>query len=171
MPTKSETSSQGKSYGTASDSNSASSGSDRQLRDASSAGSTSNQYNYRSKISSIVGSPKTFSRNKVVARPPPRHRVYEPTDPWWRPPLSSWIQETNRFTMFCFVLYNTLIVLLARYTDFCGAPSTNSSSFCSDDWILLEDKVLSGLGVGMFLLLAFRANQAYDRFWEGRKVW
>lgn len=28
-----------------------------------------------------------------------------------------------------------------------------------------------GFAVGMFLLLAFRANQAYDRFWEGRKMW
>mmetsp|Transcript_23277 Transcript_23277/g.48373 ORF Transcript_23277/g.48373 Transcript_23277/m.48373 type:complete len:114 (+) Transcript_23277:105-446(+) len=37
--------------------------------------------------------------------------------------------------------------------------------------MLLEDKVLTGFAVGMFLLLAFRANQAYDRFWEGRKNW
>jgi putative membrane protein len=62
---------------------------------------------------------------------------------------------------------------LARFTAFCGRSESDDVYFmiCSDDYMLNEDHVISGLGVGLFLLLAFRANNSYERFWEGRRAW
>ncbi|MEO1450508.1 MAG: bestrophin family ion channel, partial [Bacteroidota bacterium] len=39
------------------------------------------------------------------------------------------------------------------------------------DVIVIEPAVFSLLGVFLSLLLVFRTNSAYDRWWEGRKQW
>lgn len=122
-----------------------------------------------------VGNPDTFLKSMNEEREPRRHIRYDPTDSWFSPPILSWIPETNRGVL-CFVLlYNIAVVLIARFTAFCGTPKdyahAESYRFCDEKWILLEDKALTGFSVGMFLLLAFRANQSYDRWWEGRRVW
>jgi putative membrane protein len=38
-------------------------------------------------------------------------------------------------------------------------------------WIAIPSTVHSLVGVALGLLLVFRTNAAYDRFWEGRKLW
>jgi putative membrane protein len=38
-------------------------------------------------------------------------------------------------------------------------------------WIAIPSTVHSLVGVALGLLLVFRTNSSYDRFWEGRKLW
>lgn len=141
-------------------------------QDSSHSRGGSNRYSLQS-LKSMVGNPATFLRTANESREQRRQMVYEPTHYWWEPPLYAWIPETNREILLILLLYNVLVVLLAKFTPLCGDPdhTQHSHIFCGDEWILLEDKALVGFAVGMFLLLAFRANQAYDRWWEGRKMW
>ena len=123
---------------------------------------------------SIIGGVHTLKSGEKEVREKRKQATYEPTHHWWQPPLSAWIPESNREILCLIVMYNIAIALLGKYTSFCGEPSDNDKevhTFCSDDYILIQDKALNGFAVGLFLLLAFRANQAYDRFWEGRKNW
>lgn len=126
-------------------------------------------------LTGLVGNPQTFLKTADERREKGRQMTYEPTHHWWEPPLRAWVPETNREILLLLFAYNALVVLMAKFTAFCGTPDPqkviNEHVFCDDEWILLEDKALVGFAVGMFLLLAFRANQAYDRWWEGRKVW
>ena len=121
----------------------------------------------------IVGTRQTFRLGKDEVREK-RHQVtYEPTHRWWEPSLSSWLPEYNREISLLLFLYNAAIPILAEFTSFCGEHTEKDvaiHSFCSDDYLLLEDKVLSGFAVGMFLLLAFRSRQAYDRWWYVRMI-
>jgi hypothetical protein len=124
--------------------------------------------------STMIGNQKTLQLGRKEVREQRHIVTYEPSHQWWEPPLSAWLPEYNREILALLFLYNTLIVLLARFTSLCGTHSDSdveTHDFCSDDFMLLEDQALTGFTVGMFLLLAFRANQAYDRFWEGRKSW
>jgi putative membrane protein len=102
----------------------------------------------------------------------------------WKPPLKAWLYELNHEIVVSLVLWNAAVVALAAFTDFCGnndnndfdfdeesTSSYNSSSLCDDQWVMDDDVVYNALGVGMFLLLAFRAHEGYDRFWDGRKAW
>lgn len=113
----------------------------------------------------IVGTRETIEKwqNEVRGE---RHQVaYEPSDYWWKPPLTSWIPENNLGILIVLCLYNAMVPILAYYTNFCGQSSDiNNHIFCSDDYILLQDKAITGFAVGMFLLLAFRTRQAYDRW-------
>lgn len=122
----------------------------------------------------MIGTKNTFKLGDKEVRKCRRQLVFPPTARWWEPPLSSWLPEYNREILLLLFLYNCSIPFLAYFTNFCGNASDNdveNHMFCSDDFVLLEDKVLTGFAVGLFLLLAFRANQAYDRFWEGRRSW
>ncbi|KAJ3053557.1 hypothetical protein HK097_003986 [Rhizophlyctis rosea] len=38
-------------------------------------------------------------------------------------------------------------------------------------WFLVSNQLVTILGVVMSLLLVFRTNTAYDRYWEGRRTW
>ena len=38
-------------------------------------------------------------------------------------------------------------------------------------WVAISEKAHALIGVAVGLLLVFRTNAAYDRFWEGRKLW
>ncbi|CAB9509079.1 UPF0187 protein [Seminavis robusta] len=140
-------------------------------------GSDSKHSSSKARISriakSLVGNPATFLRTQNESRGVRKQRTYEPSHRWWEPPLSSWLPQFNREVLVVLWIYNVLVAVLARYTGLCGYPAEDSPahSFCGEDWVLLEDNALGGFAVGMFLLLAFRANQAYDRFWEGRKMW
>ena len=118
--------------------------------------------------SAVIGTMQTFHLGKDEVREKRRQVIYEPTDHWWEPPLSSWLPEYNREILLILFIYNALVPILAKYTNLCGKPDDDDAgnhTFCSDDFILLEDKALTGFAVGMFLLLAFRSRQAYDRWW------
>lgn len=125
--------------------------------------------------SPVVGTSSTLQQFQNEKRPKPRNSFIEPNRGWSHLPLSDWIPESNREIMLVFFAYNVALVFLARYAGLCGEPKDDNADsknvFCSEDFVLTEDRVLTGLTVGMFLLLAFRANQAYDRFWEGRRAW
>ena len=146
-----------------------------------------------SSSSSIVG---TRQEHKLKIGEQRLQRIlyynFEPNHKWWEPPIQAWLPDTNREIFAMLVVYNITITLLAKYTSFCGIPPTTtgndddeddedyegggsggsgSSSFCNDEWMLNENHIITGLAVGLFLLLAFRANNSYARFWEGRKAW
>jgi ion channel-forming bestrophin family protein len=132
---------------------------------------------FSTKLKSSVGGPSTFLRTANERRRRQRRKqvtVYEPTHRWWEPPLRMWIPKYNREIQAALFLYYVVFTFMAKYTLLCGVPEAGRESandFCSDDWFLLDDKVLSGFATGMFLLLAFRASQAYDRWWEARRLW
>ena len=124
------------------------------------------------KSSSVIGGMNNFKQGKEEVRPSNHNVTYDPTHRWWEPPLGAWFPETNREILYLLWLYNAAVVLLARFTNLCGSPAdVDDAQFCSEDFMLHEDMDLRGFSLGLFLLLSFRANQAYDRFWEGRKVW
>ncbi|MEO0600807.1 MAG: bestrophin family ion channel, partial [Myxococcota bacterium] len=39
------------------------------------------------------------------------------------------------------------------------------------EWLRLPVMPISIVGAGIGIFVSFRANQAYDRWWEGRKLW
>ena len=101
---------------------------------------------------------------------------YEPTDNWFSTPIRAWHVDHNRKIVLIFFLFNAVVVLLARFTNICGVIQEDvldrRNRFCDEDtWIFMEDHVLSAISFGLFLLMAFRANNAYDRFWEARTAW
>ena len=122
--------------------------------------------------SSIVGTPSEHAKIRFDRRDKDRIVQYEPTNRWWKLPLRAWLYELNHEILLLLVLWNVAVVLLGYYTNFCGPPEDLTGGvLCSEDWVMTDDVVYNALGVGMFLLLAFRAHEAYDRFWDGRKAW
>lgn len=122
--------------------------------------------------SSLIGDVRTFQLGIQEIRRPNRILQYDPTHRWWEPPISAWIPELHREIIITIWIYNFAIVILARFTSLCGSPQdVVGARFCSEDFMLHEDMDLRGLSFGLFLLLSFRANQSYNRFWEGRKAW
>lgn len=120
----------------------------------------------------IVGTPSFHAERQNDRRDIDRTVVYEPTHRWWEPPLRAWIYDLNHEILIGLILWNTAIVLLGWYTDFCGESDPGrTGGFCDDDWTMADGAVYNTLGVGMFLLLSFRAHEGYGRFWEGRKAW
>ena len=121
---------------------------------------------------SLIGSVETFQAGAKEVRPPNRNVTYDPSHKWWEPPLRTWFPEHHREILYTIWLYNVVIVSLTRFTNLCGSPkNVQGAQFCSEDFMLHEDMDLRGFSFGLFLLLSFRANQAYNRFWEGRKAW
>jgi len=99
---------------------------------------------------------------------------YDPTHKWWEPPLRAWIPNPNREVLLILFVWNVIVVVAMRFVPICGdAPDEyKHSKFCDEEvWILANDAMISTLGIGLFMLLAFRANQSYNRFWEGRIHW
>lgn len=126
----------------------------------------------QAELSLIVGSPSEHAKVRHDRRDKDRIVTYEPTHRWWTPPLRAWLYELNHEILLLLVFWNVMIALLARYTYFCGHPDGGDGlSLCDEEWVMGDDVVYNSLGVGMFLLLAFRAHEAYDRFWDGRKAW
>ena len=120
----------------------------------------------------LIGDMQDFNKGKREVRPKNDNLTYHPTHHWWEPPLSAWFPEANREILYLLWIYNALVVVLARFTNLCGSPAdVDDAEFCSEDFMLHEDMELRGFSLGLFLLLSFRANQGYDRFWEGRKMW
>ena len=121
---------------------------------------------------SLIGGKDTFAQGRKEIRPPNRNLTYLPTHRWWEPPLGAWFPEVHREILYAVWIYNTTIVILIRFTNLCGKPSdVTGARFCSDDFMLHEDMDIAALSFGLFLLLSFRANQSYNRFWEARKAW
>uniref|UniRef100_A0A7S0XQN2 Bestrophin homolog n=1 Tax=Pseudo-nitzschia delicatissima TaxID=44447 RepID=A0A7S0XQN2_9STRA len=119
----------------------------------------------------LVGKPSDHAKVRHDRRDKHRIVAYEPTQRWWKPPLRAWLHELNHEIWLLLVLWNISVALLARYTSFCGGSNGNTLSLCDEEWVMNDDIVFNALGVGMFLLLAFRAHEGYDRFWDGRKAW
>ena len=61
------------------------------------------------------------------------------------------------FSVTLYTLWGTLWTLIYKFTSF-------------NNWAV-NPLIITILGVVMGLLLAFRTNTAYDRFWEARKIW
>ncbi len=85
--------------------------------------------------------------------------VYEPNKNWFRDILhltTSWTIQKILFGVFMSGLLSLLICFALYYFNI--EPKLNSGIF-------------SLLGVVLSILLVFRTNTAYDRWWEGRKEW
>jgi putative membrane protein len=85
--------------------------------------------------------------------------IYNPKD-WWKLILGFHKSDTFRIMMpgiLAMVVYTGLIVYLEREVFHLGFKNTTS--------------VHSLVGFVLSLLLVFRTNTAYDRWWEGRRLW
>ena len=100
-----------------------------------------------------------------------RQVTYSPNSPWWEPPLSAWVPISNREIVFFYTIVIITMVLAARFTPFCGIPPEETNNFCSPGWMFKTDHILKFISAGMFFLVAFRANQSYAKWWEGRCMW
>lgn len=85
--------------------------------------------------------------------------IYNPKD-WWKLILGFHKSDTFRIMMpgiLGMALYTGIIVYLERQVFHLGFKNTTS--------------VHALVGFVLSLLLVFRTNTAYDRWWEGRKLW
>ena len=123
----------------------------------------------------LIGTPELHAQRQFDRRDKDQILTYEPTAGWTKPPARAWIPELNRDVLVGFILWNAVVAILARFTGMCGVPPPDAPSYVlcgdSDEWVMGEVAVYNTLGVGMFLLLTFRAHEGYGRFWEGRKAW
>lgn len=85
--------------------------------------------------------------------------VYEPNKNWLGDIMNlskSWTMKKIVFAVVLIGIYSSLVVFLAQYFNY--DPKLHTGIF-------------SLLGVLLSILLVFRTNSAYDRWWEGRKQW
>ena len=85
--------------------------------------------------------------------------IYNPKD-WWRLILGFHKSDTFRIMMpgiLAMALYTALVVYLEREVFHAGFRNTTS--------------IHALVGFVLSLLLVFRTNTAYDRWWEGRRLW
>jgi putative membrane protein len=137
-------------------------------------GNSNGNVNEDRKSSIIVGTPAFHAERQYDRRDIDGTLIYDPTHKWWDPPARAWILSLNQEIVGALIVWNIVVVLLARYTNLCGSYESNRHQgglFCDEDWVMSDDTVYNTLGVGMFLLLSFRAQEGYSRFWEGRKAW
>ncbi len=85
--------------------------------------------------------------------------VYEPNKNWFRDIWNlstSWTIKKIFYGVLMSGLVSTIIVIALYYCDITPA---------------LHSGIFSLLGVVLSILLVFRTNTAYDRWWEGRRLW
>jgi hypothetical protein len=92
---------------------------------------------------------------------------------WSSVPRSAWVPNIN-WTVFLLVLAiqtgATVAIFCTQINEAIQGSLASCEGFCGS-WIHLNEKAHSHTGFALFLLIAFRANSSYDRFWEGRKLW
>ena len=117
----------------------------------------------------IIG--KHLDMDPWETEPEYRKQVYVPKA-WSSVPISAWVPSMN-WIVFCLMLAiqtgATVAIFFTRVEAMEGSTAS-CQGFC-DSWIRLDDKAHTHSGFALFLLLAFRANSSYDRFWAGRKLW
>ena len=115
----------------------------------------------------------TREKSEFAKKKRAHHIVYHPNSSWFDPPLNAWIPNTNRIQFLVYVTFVTVLVLLARFTPFCGSPTdgANKDEFCSKKWLFENDHILKFISAGMFILVAFRGSNSYQKYWEGRIAW
>lgn len=123
----------------------------------------------------FIGTPEEhleLTQNEKM-RPQRKTVVYDPREMWWRTPAYKSLIPINRNLLLLLSLWDLMVVLTTRFWSTICGEAQSEWTFCNDmgETVFVEDLFLSTLGVGMFLLLAFRANQAYSRFWEARTQW
>lgn len=87
--------------------------------------------------------------------------IYDPNRNWWRDLAQLHKSETMRrvwITMLITGAATAVICLALDYFDLIEKLSMNSG-------------VYSLLGIALSIVLVYRTNTAYDRWWEGRKQW
>jgi len=94
---------------------------------------------------------------------------------WSSVPTSVWVPNINWIVFVCVALMQALMTLAVYYTSDSapgreGEEEDSCQGFCGS-WLELDPKAHTHTGLALFLLLSFRANSSYDRFWEGRKLW
>lgn len=86
--------------------------------------------------------------------------VYDSTAHWFRDILNSFKSETivRLFKRGALVgVFSTVIVVITK--EFFPMPQ------------LISGEIFTWIGVALSILMVFRTNTAYDRWWEGRKQW
>lgn len=123
----------------------------------------------------FIGTPEEhleLTQNEKI-RPQRKTVLYDPREMWWRTPAYKSLISINRNLLLLLSLWDLMVVLTTRFWPTICGEAQSEWAFCNGEGetVFVEDLFLSTLGVGMFLLLAFRANQAYNRFWEARTQW
>src|SRR5687768_14337694 len=92
----------------------------------------------------------------------------------WRSHLcdikGSMVREIFARVLVC-VLWSAAVVAAIRYVDFQPVYVSGLELTFDLDHLTIPLTAHTLLGVALSLLLVFRTNSSYDRFWEGRKLW
>ena len=86
--------------------------------------------------------------------------VYNSTQHWFRDIANSFKSET-------IVRLVKRAFLISLYTAVCVYFTTHVYDFPQ----FISTQVFTWIGVALSILVVFRTNTAYDRWWEGRKQW
>jgi putative membrane protein len=119
---------------------------------------------------SIIG--KSLQDDPWEAEPEYKEQVAYVPKAWSSVPMAVWVPNIN-WVVFAMVLAIQIGVTVAIFFTSVRAPDGPPAScmgFCGS-WIHLDAKAHTHTGLALFLLIAFRANSSYDRYWEGRKLW
>ncbi len=87
--------------------------------------------------------------------------IYEPNKHFWGDIVHlsrSWTMVKIVRGVLAIGLFSLLVCLPVTY-------------FGWEEYVLMDEGIFSFLGVVLSILLVFRTNSAYDRWWEGRKQW
>ena len=63
------------------------------------------------------------------------------------------------------------VILCALFALLIAVIEYKNPGFFSQEWTKTLTNLIPGITLVLGLLLVFRTNTAYDRFWEGRKLW
>ena len=94
---------------------------------------------------------------------------YNPKD-WLSIPVKLWVSNINWTIFLVVVAVQSLLTWAVFHTSNKEENGESCHGFC-DSTLRLDNKAHSYTGMALFLLIAFRANSSYDRFWDGRKQW
>jgi putative membrane protein len=95
--------------------------------------------------------------------------AYNPKD-WLSIPVKLWVSNINWTVFFVVVAVQSVLTWAVFHTSNKEENGEACHGFC-DSALRLDNKAHSYTGLALFLLIAFRANSSYDRFWDGRKQW
>ena len=82
--------------------------------------------------------------------------------------------DANWFKDILYAFRSETLVLLFKRVAFVSVLSTGSVWFALHFWDssdIFSGEIFTWIGVALSILMVFRTNTAYDRWWEGRKQW
>lgn len=105
-------------------------------------------------------------------RPTQTNISYNPKAMWLKAPVIAWLPGKNLEVLAFLLVWNLCIVLISGNSNLCGNyENYPTTRFCRQEYFLRDGSFIYLLGGTMFVLLAFRANQALELYQQCRQEW